>query len=107
MNNIRNLILDMDGVLWHGETPLPDLPGFFARLDALGIDYALATNNATRTASLYTEKLARFGVSMPADRIVTSAEATAAFLRSVAGQAAGGTGHRPSLDLCRHYVEAR
>lgn len=81
MNNIRNLILDMDGVLWRGETPLPDLPGFFARLDALGIRSILATNNATRTARLYTEKLARFGVTMPAERIVTSSEATATYLR--------------------------
>ena len=32
---IRNLILDMDGVLWRGETPMPGLPEFFATLRRL------------------------------------------------------------------------
>lgn len=71
----------MDGVLWRGDTPMPGLADFFATLRACGIDFALATNNATKMAAQYTEKLARFGVDVPAAQIVTSAEATAAYLR--------------------------
>ena len=74
---IRNLILDMDGVLWRGETPMPGLPEFFATLRRLGIGFVLATNNATKTAVMYTAKLARFGVDVPPEQILTSAEATA------------------------------
>lgn len=81
LRQIENLILDMDGVLWHGETPLPDLPHFFARLRRLGIGFVLATNNATKTAIQYTAKLARFGVDISPAQIVTSAEATAVYLR--------------------------
>ncbi len=77
---IHHLILDMDGVLWHGETPVPGLADFFATLRGLNIDFVLATNNATRTTEQYVEKLAHFDVSVAADQILTSAEATAAYL---------------------------
>lgn len=90
--HIKNLILDMDGVLWRGETPMPGLAEFFATLRRREMGYALATNNATKTAVMYTEKLARFGVDVAPEHIVTSAEATAAFLREEYGNgAAGGT----------------
>jgi len=85
---IKNLILDMDGVLWHGETPMPGLVDFFNALRAAGIGFVLATNNATRTATMYTEKLARFGVDVPPEQILTSAETTASWL---AGQYEPGT----------------
>ena len=80
MKQIKNLILDMDGVLWRGETPMPGLADFFATLRRLNINFVLATNNATKTAVMYTEKLARFGVSIPPRQILTSAEITAAYL---------------------------
>ena len=57
LSQINHLILDMDGVLWHGETPVPGLPEFFVTLDRLDIGYVMATNNATKTAEQYTEKL--------------------------------------------------
>lgn len=81
VKELKNLILDMDGVLWRGETPMPGLNAFFDTLDEMGLGYVLATNNATKVATQYTEKLKRFGVDVEPDRILTSAEATAAFLR--------------------------
>lgn len=78
---IRNLILDMDGVLWRGETPMPGLKAFFDTLNELNINYMLATNNATKVATQYTQKLARYGVDIPAEHIMTSAEVVAAYLR--------------------------
>lgn len=81
-NPIKNLILDMDGVLWRGETPMPGLVDFFDTLRAAGIGFILATNNATKTAAMYTERLARFGVNVPPEQILTSAEATASYLAS-------------------------
>ncbi len=81
MTGIDSLILDMDGVLWHGDTPMAGLADFFTALDARGLRYVLATNNATRVASQYTDKLAGFGVSLDPERILTSSEATAGYLR--------------------------
>lgn len=81
LEQIQHLILDMDGVLWRGDTPMPSLNAFFDTLNRLDIDFVLATNNATKTAVMYTDKLARFGVSVPPERILTSAETTAVYLR--------------------------
>jgi 4-nitrophenyl phosphatase len=77
---IRNLIIDMDGVLWRGDTAMPGLVEFFEALRALEMGFMLATNNATKTVSQYVDKFSRFGVNIPAGQILTSAEATATFL---------------------------
>lgn len=78
---LKNLIVDMDGVLWHGETPVPGLADFFETLHTFNIRFILATNNASKIAADYVEKLARFHVHIPAWQILTSAEATAHYLR--------------------------
>jgi 4-nitrophenyl phosphatase len=82
-HTIQNLILDMDGVLWRGDAPMPGLQAFFRRLHDLDVRYTLATNNATKTAAQYTEKLRGFGVDVPREKILTSAEATAELLTSI------------------------
>ncbi len=80
INKIENLILDMDGVLWRGETPMPGLLDFFATLRKLNVGFILATNNATKMAQEYVGKLAKMGVDIEAQQILTSGETTAAFL---------------------------
>lgn len=85
---IRNLILDMDGVLWHRDRPVPGLAAFFEQLERSAIGYVLATNNARKTAAQYSEKLAGFGVSVPAGQILTSAEVAATYVRATYPQAA-------------------
>lgn len=77
---VQALILDMDGVLWRGDQPIGDLPRIFEAFKAQGLRVALATNNATRTAEQYCQKLLGFGVAFTAEMVVTSAEATAYFL---------------------------
>lgn len=75
------LVLDMDGVLWHGDTPIAGLKALFNTLATLNLPFMLATNNAMKRAVDYVEKLERFGVSVPAECILTSGEATAAYMR--------------------------
>lgn len=79
--NLHNFIVDMDGVLWRGDRPMSGLVDFFATLRDLEINYVLATNNATKTAAQYTKKLAGFGVDVAPEKILTSAETTASYLR--------------------------
>ena len=62
--NIRALIIDMDGVLWHGTQAISGLCDFFTTLDELGIRYILATNNASLTPDQYVTKLAKMGVTI-------------------------------------------
>ena len=79
-SNIRALIIDMDGVLWHGEQPLPGLIEFFQTLRELQIPFILATNNARQTQDQYVTKLASMGVRVDPKEILTSAMATALYL---------------------------
>ncbi len=79
--DIDALIMDLDGVLWRGSEPLPGINAFFDYLHAEGIPYALATNNSSKTVAEYQAKLARFGLIVAPERIVTSANATARYMQ--------------------------
>lgn len=70
----------MDGVLWHGDQPLPGLVDFFQTLRDLNLRFILATNNASQTADQYVAKLARMGVTVSREEVLTSAMATALYL---------------------------
>lgn len=78
--NIGGFIIDMDGVLWHGDQALPGLIEFFEILRKLNLPYVLATNNASITVDQYVNKLANMGVEIGPDCILTSGMATAMYL---------------------------
>ncbi len=78
--NISALIIDMDGVLWHGNQPMPGLTDFFQTLRELRICFILATNNASLTQDQYVSKLAKMGVEVGRHEIMTSSMATALYL---------------------------
>ena len=82
-NNLKitNLILDMDGVLWRGNTPMSGLVEFFDTIRNADLGFVLATNNATKTAEMYVKRIAAFGVEISKELILNSAEATAGYLR--------------------------
>jgi len=81
MQNIAGLIIDMDGVLWHGSKPLPGLEAFFSLLRERDIPFVLATNNASLTQQQYIEKLSAMSVVVKAQEVLTSSMATATYLR--------------------------
>ena len=65
LNGLRGLVMDMDGVLYRGNEPVPGLVEFFAFLEEAGIRYLLLTNNSTTLPSGYVKKLAAMGVTVP------------------------------------------
>jgi 4-nitrophenyl phosphatase len=77
LRNITHLIIDMDGVLYRGNEPLPGLRPFFAFLRQKPIPFILATNNSTHTPEQYVDKLGRMGVEVSPPEILTSGQATA------------------------------
>lgn len=81
MDQIKNLILDMDGVLWHGMQPMPGLPDFFEKLQALGLNWVFATNNSSKTRAQYVKKFGGMGVTIDPAQVMTSAIATAHYMR--------------------------
>ncbi|NLN69364.1 MAG: HAD-IIA family hydrolase [Chloroflexi bacterium] len=80
LQNIKGLIIDMDGVLWHDTQPIGDLPAIFEQIHVTGLKVILATNNATRTVGEYLKKLKDFGVKLAAWQVITSAQALAILL---------------------------
>ncbi len=78
---IRGVVLDMDGVLWRGDEPLPGLTELFGTLARLELPFVLATNNATKTVSQYVQKLARLRVEVRPDQVLTSPGAAASYLK--------------------------
>jgi len=80
LSNTRALIIDMDGVLWHGDKPIDGLVEFFQTLREKDIRFILATNNASLTPEQYVTKLAKMGVAVELAEIMTSGIATALYL---------------------------
>jgi 4-nitrophenyl phosphatase len=71
--NIKALILDMDGVIWKGDAPIGNLPAIFKRIRERGLKFVFATNNGTKTPEEYQQKLSELGVEIDAAQVVTSA----------------------------------
>jgi 4-nitrophenyl phosphatase len=77
---IRHLLVDLDGVVYKGNTSLESAPRFVSWLRARHITFRLVTNNATLTPQQYSAKLASMGISVEINEIFTSSLATALFL---------------------------
>lgn len=80
ITNLKAMIIDMDGVLWHGSHPIDGVVDFFETLRLINIPFVLATNNASLTQQQYVEKLAKYNVAVTADEVLTSSMATAKYL---------------------------
>jgi 4-nitrophenyl phosphatase len=77
LRDIKHLVIDMDGVLYRGNDPLPGLPEFFEFLRGHGIGFRLATNNSGLTPQQYAGKLKKMGAEVAPGEIITSGTATA------------------------------
>lgn len=71
--------LDLDGVLWLGEQPIPGAADAVARLRAAGHDVVFCTNNSNRPVAAVEEELVRHGID-PRGDVITSAMAAASLL---------------------------
>lgn len=103
LSQIDGVVMDMDGVLWRSDKPLPGLVEFFELIRARRIGYALATNNSYKTAAAYIGKLAGMGVNgIDETCVITSATATADYIRThyppgTTVHVLGGSGLREAL----------
>lgn len=84
LRQLRNLIIDMDGVLYRGNAPIQGAGEFLQFLRQIGVRFLLLTNNSTLTTAQYVAKLARMGIQAVEEEILTSGEATAMYLAKVA-----------------------
>jgi len=75
-------IIDMDGVIYHGNKLLPGVNEFLKWLEEAGKRYLFLTNASQRTPKELHEKLKRLGITVGEEHFYTSALATAGFLSS-------------------------
>jgi 4-nitrophenyl phosphatase len=81
LDRAHGYVIDMDGVLYRGDAVLPHVGDFLESLDRATVPFVLATNNSTRSAEQYVQKLASMGINVAASRILTSGQATAARMK--------------------------
>jgi 4-nitrophenyl phosphatase len=70
------LLVDLDGVLYLGSTPIPGVADVFARRAEAGDEIVYVTNNSMHYRADYVTRLTRMGAPVEPDRIVSSARAT-------------------------------
>jgi HAD superfamily hydrolase (TIGR01450 family) len=70
-------LLDLDGVVYLGGSPIPGAADALAKAVASGMRRAFVTNNASRTPSAIAAQLTGLGVPARADEVVTSAQGAA------------------------------
>ncbi len=74
------LLVDLDGVVYRGRTPVPGVAAVLADRVARGDDVVYVTNNSMHYRADYVARLESMGAPVAADRIVSSARATALYL---------------------------
>jgi len=80
---IDTVVLDCDGVVWHGDALIPGAKAAVEALTARGKRVFFATNNSTKSRDHYAAKFAALGMPVSRYQIYTSAYATACYLKSL------------------------
>ncbi len=81
LQNKKLYIFDMDGTIYLGNRVFPYAIRFIKNLRKSGKKVLFFTNNASRSPSVYLEKLTRMGFEPTADEIMTSGDVTVEFLK--------------------------
>ena len=76
---IRCFLLDMDGTFYLGNNLLEGSLRFLEKVQASGRQAMFLTNNSSKSAAVYVEKLMKMGVKDPFLRVLTSGQATAQY----------------------------
>jgi len=78
----QGFIIDMDGVIYHGNSLLPGAKDFVDWLKAENKRFLFLTNSSERSQRELQQKLERLGIDVGEEHFYTSALATAGFLAS-------------------------
>lgn len=87
MRTYRTYLFDLDGTIYLGDEILPGVADTIGRLKGGGAAVRYVTNNPTRTADDYANKLTRLGIETAPHEVVTSVTATIQWLQRNAAEA--------------------
>ena len=89
LDPVRCFLLDMDGTFYLGDKLLDGSLDFIDAVVKSGRDYLFLTNNSSKSADYYVQKLGRMGLKVDKSKVLTSGQATAmAVLREFPGKSA-------------------
>ena len=83
LQGVRGVLLDMDGVMTLRGDAIEGAPEAMGRLRAAGIPHRVLTNTSLVSRVTLSGTLARMGIELPAEDIVSALSATAAYVREV------------------------
>ena len=78
---MRGVLLDLDGVVYVGDEPVPGASATVDWLASEGVPFRYLTNTTSRPRHALVDKLTRLGVPATADQILTPAVAAVSWLR--------------------------
>lgn len=78
----RFFLLDMDGTIYLDNDLFDGTLDFLTRVKEKGGKYLFVTNNSSKSATAYVEKLKRLGISATVDDFLTSTDATILYLNN-------------------------
>lgn len=81
IQNTACFLFDLDGTIYLGDQLLPGAKDLLSYLDQAGRPYFFLTNNSSRSRVDYSNKLAKYGLEIPEEKIFSSGMATAIFLK--------------------------
>jgi HAD superfamily hydrolase (TIGR01450 family) len=82
LKNKKLFLLDMDGTLYLDGALFPETLPFLEKIKEIGGKALFLTNNSSKSAVSYVEKLEKMGIHAHLSDFVTSVQATAAFLET-------------------------
>ncbi len=77
LSTVKTFLLDMDGTFYLGDKLIPGSLEFIDAVKRTGRDFLFMTNNSSRNANYYVQKLARLGLAVGPEKVLTSTQATA------------------------------
>lgn len=80
LKNKKLFLLDMDGTIYHENELIDGAVEFFDTLNRQGKKYVFMTNNSSKSANTYVEKLMQLGICATAENIISSVNATVLYL---------------------------
>jgi 4-nitrophenyl phosphatase len=77
----KGYVVDLDGTLYKGSTPIPEALAWVREIRRRGIPIIFATNNSAHPPSVVRDRLESMGFPASVDEIITSSQVAASFLR--------------------------
>ena len=81
LKKINCFALDMDGTIYLGNRWIDGARDFLEAVEKAGKQYVFLTNKSSKNPQAYVEKLGRMGLDVDTSKIVTSGQATIAYLK--------------------------